>query len=90
MKKVMLLASVIGLSLVLQSFSKGNTADQVSFNTLESSEEIKLLAEVGTFEEAQESKNDEDKGTWNYRYKKWTLNSDQASMSDMEEILIRN
>jgi len=90
MKKIMLVASVIGLLLTLQSFSKVNTADQASFNELDQSEEIELLAEVGTFEEAQESKYDEDKGTWNYRYKKWTLSFDKASILDMKEILTRN
>lgn len=90
MKKVVLVALVIGVSLVLQSFSKGDNANEARFNELTNSVELELLAEVGTFEEAQESKYDEDKGTWNYRYKTWTLSAERASLSDLEQILTRN
>ena len=90
MKKVILIALVVGVSLILQSFFKGENASDARFNELTNSTELELLSEVGTFEEAQESKYDEDKGTWNYRYKKWTLSVDRASLSEIENILTRN
>jgi len=90
MKKVILVSAVIGMSLVFQSFTNNRTANKIDFNKLDYSAEIALIADIGSFEEAQESHYDGDLGTWNYRYKKWTLNFSEASISDMEEVITRN
>jgi hypothetical protein len=89
MKKIILASTIIGLSLVFQSFTNNRTTNNVNFNNLDNAS-IELIESVGSFEEAQESYYDGDKGTWNYRYKKWTLNFTEASTPDIEEVITRN
>ena len=91
MKKIILTSTLIGASLFLQSFSNHRTTEKmIDFKELNETN-MQLTAQLGSFEEAQKSHYTGDKGTWSYRYKKWTLEAfEQAPMFEVEKVLTRN
>ena len=90
MKKIILASTLIGASLILQSFSNHRTTKEMIDFTELNETNMELIAQSGSFEEYVDNHHTSDKQVFFKRIRYWDVFQESFELHKIERVLNRN